>query len=82
MAFLGSTMPRFVRPYVRMARWLALHCVCEGCSGRPSRSSPQEDEPWGMIALRARPKTTVVCTAIAREVVGFMWWVAREAQTG
>ena len=27
-------------------------------------------------------KTTVVCTAIARELVGFMWSVAREAQTG
>jgi transposase len=26
-------------------------------------------------------KTTVVCTAIARELVGFMWSVAREAQT-
>jgi transposase len=25
-------------------------------------------------------KTTVVCTAIARELVGFMWSVAREAQ--
>jgi len=33
-------------------------------------------------ALSARgKKTTVVCTAIARELVGFMWSVAREAQT-
>ena len=33
-------------------------------------------------ALSARGKrTTVVCTAIARELVGFMWSVAREAQT-
>lgn len=33
-------------------------------------------------ALRGRgKKTTVVCTAIARELVGFMWSVAREAQT-
>lgn len=32
-------------------------------------------------ALVARgKKTTVVCTAIARELVGFMWSVAREAQ--
>ncbi len=32
-------------------------------------------------ALAARgKKTTVVCTAIARELVGFMWSVAREAQ--
>ncbi|WP_245264510.1 LysR family transcriptional regulator [Mesorhizobium sp. LNJC405B00] len=27
-------------------RWLALHCASEGCSGGPSRSSSQEDEPW------------------------------------
>ena len=26
-------------------------------------------------------KTTVVCTAIARELAGFMWSVAREAQS-
>src|SRR3712207_1256967 len=26
--------------------WLALHCAFEGCSEWPSRSSPQEDEPW------------------------------------
>ena len=33
-------------------------------------------------ALSGRGKrTTVVCTAIARELVGFMWSVAREAQT-
>jgi transposase len=33
-------------------------------------------------ALSARgKKTTVVCTAIARELVGFMWSVGREAQT-
>jgi transposase len=33
-------------------------------------------------ALSARgKKTTVVCTAIARELVGFMWSVAREAQS-
>ncbi len=33
-------------------------------------------------ALGARGKTpTIVCTAIARELVGFMWSVAREAQT-
>lgn len=33
-------------------------------------------------ALSSRgKKTTVVCTAIARELVGFMWSVAREAQT-
>jgi hypothetical protein len=38
-----------VCPHV--ARWLALHCVSEGCSGRPSRSSPQEDEPWGMLSI-------------------------------
>jgi hypothetical protein len=25
-------------------------------------------------------RTTVVCTAVARELVGFMWAVAREAQ--
>ena len=32
-------------------------------------------------ALIARgKKTTVVCTAIARELVGFMWSVARESQ--
>lgn len=30
-------------------RWLALHCASEGCSGGPSRSSPQEDEPWRII---------------------------------
>ena len=33
------------------ARWLSLHCLSEGCSGRPSRSSPQEDEPWGMLQI-------------------------------
>ena len=33
-------------------------------------------------ALMARgKKSTVVCTAIARELAGFMWSVAREAQT-
>lgn len=33
-------------------------------------------------ALSARgKKTTVVCTAIARELVGFMWAVGREAQS-
>jgi transposase len=33
-------------------------------------------------ALSARgKKATIVCTAIARELVGFMWSVAREAQT-
>jgi transposase len=33
-------------------------------------------------ALSARgKKTTVVCTAVARELVGFMWSVAREAQS-
>jgi transposase len=32
-------------------------------------------------ALIARgKKTTVVCTAIARELVGFMWSIGREAQ--
>lgn len=30
-------------------RWLALHCASEGCSGGPSRSSPQADEPWRII---------------------------------
>lgn len=35
----------------RVTRWLALHCVSEGCSGRPSRSSPQEDEPWGILPI-------------------------------
>ena len=30
-------------------RWLALHCASEGCSGGPSRSSSQEDEPWQII---------------------------------
>ncbi|TIU11845.1 MAG: IS110 family transposase, partial [Mesorhizobium sp.] len=30
-------------------RWLALHCASEGCSGGPSQSSPQEDEPWRII---------------------------------
>ena len=30
---------------------------------------------------RRGKKTTVVCTAIARELVGFMWSMAREAQT-
>lgn len=30
-------------------RWLALHCASEGCSGGPSRSSSQEDEPWRII---------------------------------
>ena len=34
-----------------MTRWLALHCVSEGCSGRPSRSSPQEEEPWGILPI-------------------------------
>ena len=29
--------------------WLALHCAAEGCSGWPSRSSSQEDEPWRTI---------------------------------
>lgn len=44
------------RPFVRKTvcpplpmRWLALHCASEGCSGGPSRSSPQEDEPWRII---------------------------------
>jgi hypothetical protein len=31
-----------------------------------------------MLSGRGK-KTTVVCTAIARELVGFMWAVAREA---
>ncbi|TPK06691.1 RNA-directed DNA polymerase [Mesorhizobium sp. B2-5-9] len=30
-------------------RWLTLHCASEGCSGGPSRSSSQEDEPWQII---------------------------------
>ncbi|SPP98162.1 protein of unknown function [Bradyrhizobium vignae] len=30
-------------------RRLALHCASEGCSGVPSRSSSQEDEPWQII---------------------------------
>jgi len=30
-------------------RWLAIHCVFEGCSEWPSRSSPQEDEPWSIV---------------------------------
>ncbi|WP_430699613.1 Ldh family oxidoreductase, partial [Mesorhizobium captivum] len=30
-------------------RRLALHCASEGYSGGPSRSSPQEDEPWRII---------------------------------
>ena len=29
--------------------WLALHCTAEGYSGRPSRSSSQENEPWIII---------------------------------
>ena len=33
----------------RCLRWLALHCVSEGCSGWPSRSSSPEDEPWTSI---------------------------------
>jgi RecG-like helicase len=32
-----------------------------------------------MLATRGK-RTTVVCTAIARELTGFMWAVAREAQ--
>ena len=32
-----------------LVRWLALDCASEGCSGEPSRSSPQEDEPWQII---------------------------------
>lgn len=30
-------------------RWLALHCASEGCSGGPSRSSSQEDEPCQIL---------------------------------
>lgn len=35
---------------------------------------------YRMLAARGK-RTTVVCTAIARELAGFMWAVAREAQT-
>ncbi|MEQ1956655.1 IS110 family transposase [Mesorhizobium sp. CN2-181] len=35
---------------------------------------------YRMLSGRGK-KTTVVCTAIARELVGFMWAVAREAHT-
>jgi transposase len=34
---------------------------------------------YRMLATRGK-RTTVVCTAIARELTGFMWAVAREAQ--
>jgi len=34
---------------------------------------------YRMLSVRGK-KTTVVCTAIARELAGFMWAVAREAQ--
>ena len=44
-----SLKGKTVCPHV--ARWLALHCASEGCSGRPSRSSPQEDEPWGILPI-------------------------------
>jgi hypothetical protein len=30
-------------------RWLVLLCASEGCSGGPSRSSSQEDEPWVIL---------------------------------
>jgi hypothetical protein len=30
-------------------RQLALRCTFEGCSEGPSRSSPQEDGPWGIL---------------------------------
>jgi hypothetical protein len=33
------------------------------------------------VLSRRGKRTTVVCTAIARELVGFMWAVAREART-
>lgn len=36
---------------------------------------------YRMLSGRGK-KTTVVCTAIARELAGFMWAVAREAQSG
>jgi hypothetical protein len=35
---------------------------------------------YRMLSARGK-RTTVVCTAIARELVGFMWAVAREART-
>jgi len=34
---------------------------------------------YRMLTTRGK-RTTVVCTAIARELTGFMWAVAREAQ--
>ena len=47
----GATMThdyKTVCPSSRL-RWLALHWSSEGCSDGPSRSSPQEDEPWQII---------------------------------
>jgi hypothetical protein len=49
MLTIARSEGKTVCPHV--ARWLALHCVSEGCSGRPSRSSPQEDEPWGILPI-------------------------------
>jgi hypothetical protein len=34
---------------------------------------------YRMLSARGK-RTTVVCTAIARELVGFMWAIAREAR--
>jgi transposase len=57
---------------------------------RPEQvSSPIRDIAWkAKIRLTARyrmlsargKKSTVVCTAIARELAGFIWAVAREAR--
>ncbi|WP_245425784.1 hypothetical protein [Mesorhizobium sp. WSM3862] len=49
---LPAHLPRVERKTVcppLSVRWLALHCASEGCSGGPSRSSSQEDEPWQII---------------------------------
>jgi hypothetical protein len=58
-----------------VSKWLALLCASEGCSGGPSRSSPQEDEPWDnlrrllselMSPKRAMPLQLLMASVAAR----------------
>ena len=54
--------------------------AAQGPRDRLESANPAYRPRYRALSARGK-KATIVCTAIARELVGFMWSVAREAQT-
>jgi hypothetical protein len=63
--------------------WSSVHaasgdCPRRGIDHRHRKAQTRLTARYRMLIARGK-RTTVVCTAIARELVGFMWAVARQA---